>query len=451
MNPPMERAAHWSREWCFLAMGWMCVIFVGMHSSKAHAANEEGVFVSAHSVLLGGAARSVVSDGGATWLNPARLTEIDRLSVMANVNALRLSHQRIPNAIAVNGGERVDLGQTNVNILPGSMSLGKQLSDRFTLGLGVFVTRAQVGSESIQLSSHSPNESYDLVIGVNHRNQDYNAVVGLGWQATERSSYGISFVFRYGRQAYTLANWNHLRDNVQQEMVGRTLQQQLTRAGMGVIIGGAWKLRDDVTLTAVLQPPTLMIVDIEKSLGVQAEAGQAEDAWLDFEVNNINRLSADARPMGSARLHMGVAWDAEKVLVSGELEMRLEPEVSGRGYVPVWNGRFGLQGQLTDHLTLGGGVFTDLTQRLAVREFYDQNVQYFGASMGLRTTRVIHLEGGERARTIERSTVFGVRYMMGVGQFGGVTIDFNDAKSYVGTLRHLAHELSLYLGAEFLF
>lgn len=428
----------------------LTLLSVGL-ALPAHAANEDGVFVSNESVLLGGAARSVVSDGSAAWLNPARLTQIERVSVMGNLNALRLSHQRIPRALQVEGDGSLDLQETNVSILPGSMSLGTALNDRLVLGAGVFVTKSQVGNESLHLASTVGDQSNDLVIGVTNRDQDYNAVLALGWKANERSSYGLTLTFRYGRQAYTLANWSIVSNAVKEEISALTIQQQLTRAGLGLIIGGDWQLNDSVVLTAVVQTPMLMLVNSERSLIVDSYSQSGPDDQIRYSVDSIRTLSADARALGSLRMHVGVAWNPDPLLLTGELELRMEPQVSNGGYIAVWNARIGLQHEIKEGVTVGGGIFTDLTQRIPLSEFYDTNVQYLGASVGGRFTKVIRLAPEERTRTIERTTVIGARYMAGIGQFNGAILHLDGSDPTLRNIRYVEHELSLYLGAEFAF
>lgn len=421
--------------------------------ASALAANEEGVFVSNESVLLGGAARSVVADGSASWINPARLTQVDRVSVMGNVNALRLSHQRVPDAVRVHGANGLDLKTTNVSILPGSMSLAMSLSDRVTLGLGVFVTKSKVELESLHLESFTDAQRYELVIGVTNRNQDYNAVAALGWKASDRASYGVSLSFRYGRQAYTMANWTSFSNEFYERLSTVTMQQQLVRAGLGVILGANWQLRDDLVLTLVVQTPSLIIVNSENSLTAVGQSSRDPngEVTIEHEVTRVNRLSADARALGSLRIHLGAAWTSGPILVSAEVEQRMEPDVDKRGYVPIWNARIGVQSQIKEGVLVGGGLFTDLTQRVDLADFSDTNVQYFGASLGARFTKTIHLAPEERTRTIERSTVVGARYMAGMGQFQGATIRLDGAESESRAIRYVAHELSLYMGAEFAF
>lgn len=421
------------------------------HGGVAHAAGEERSFVSSDSVLLGGAARSVITDGGAAWLNPARLTQVERMSVMANINAFRLNHERIPSAVNIQGGAGIDLGQTNVSVLPGSMSLAGVVNDRLVIAAGVFVTKAEVHAESILVRLDIGNELAEMALSVDGRDQDYNAVLALGWRANARSSYGLSVVLQYGRETYNFARWNHYRSEALEELSGTTLLQQLTRAGLGVIVGGSWELGERFTLSAVIQPPTLMIVDSERSLMVDARAGQDAETWLSFESTPVRRLSADARPMGSMRMHLGGAVELDPLLLSGEVEVRVEPKVSGRGYEGVVNARLGMQGRVNPRVLIGGGVFTNLTQRPEVDEFYFKNLQQIGTSAGVRITRTIRLHAEERARTIERSTVFGARYMLGLGQFSGATIDYETRETHPRAVRYLAHELSLYLGAEFIF
>lgn len=426
-------------------------LFALAQSGVAHAAEEDRSFISSDSVLLGGASRSVTADGSAAWLNPARLTQVERLSVMANLNVARLSHERIPRAVNIAGGPGVDLGQTNVSVLPGSMSLAGAINDRWAIAAGVFVTKADVFSDRLLLRLDVGDDLAEMALSVDGRDQDYNAVVAVGWQATERSSYGISFVLQYGRENYNFARWNHYASEALEEISGTTLQQQLTRAGLGIIIGGSWVLGDRFTLSAVIQPPTLMIVNSERSLMVDARAGHDAESWLSFESTPVRRLSADARPMGSTRMHLGGALQLDSLLLSAEAEVRVEPRVSGRGYVGVANARLGMQGRIGTRVLLGGGVFTNLTQRPKVDEFYFRNLQQLGVSAGVRITRTIRLHAEERVRTIERSTVFGTRYMLGIGQFSGATIDYATREMHARTVRYFAHELSLYLGAEFLF
>lgn len=439
------RSVHWLISAAFF--------FVALGMGTALAANEEGAFVSNESVLLGGAARSVVRDGGAAWLNPARLTQIRRMSLNANINALRLYHERIPDALSIKGGDSTSISQTNIGMLPSSMSMGMALNHRLSLGLGVFVSKSMARADNIILETEVPPHTFQLVAAANQRSQDYNAVAALGWKATPRSNYGLSLILRYERQEVSTANWMIFQEPAGESVFITTQHQQLTRLGLGFIVGGSWETKRKLIVSAVVQTPMFMLVDVERGVLVTGSTTPGEDSRSEI-VHNIargDRLGADARAVGSIRAHIGVAWPQDNFTLSGELEFRMEPQVAEGGYETVYNARLGAQGYVRPRLQLGGGVFTDLTQKVELTELSQSNVQYVGTSFGLRWTKRIRLAEEERVRSIERSSVVGVRYLAGFGRYNGVQLDLASRETDAKNVPFAAHELSLYFGTEMAF
>lgn len=459
-HPTKPRAAHLAhptaavrgvRRALLLALT-LVTLSILARANEAFAANEEDAFVNNDSLLLGGAARTTIADGGAVWLNPSRLAQIQRRNVNANISAARFTSERIHDAITLDGGHAKTLHLQSLALLPSSISTAISIDDRLTLGFGMFVSRTAAASQNIVLEMEDDVRTFRHVTSLSTREQDYNLVSAIGWQATERSQYGASLIIRYSREVSSLAAWNLLDMANYQSTFATTRSLQLTRLGVGLMLGGTWQVRRNLAVSAVAQSPMLMLIDVENSTTVRNETViNGENSRSETIIERSNELKADARAMGSIRLHTGVAWTTGPRTLSAELELRLEPDVGSSGYEAVWNARLGLMRDLDKGWTVGGGIFSDVTQKLKLDNVYDNAAQYGGVSFGARNRRVIQLGDGERARTIKRSSFIGARYMIGVGRFTGANIHINEGTSTPRNVPYVAHELSIYIGASMAF
>lgn len=427
-------------------------LFALLIGRDAHAANEEDAFVTNDSILLGGAARTTVEDGGAAWLNPSRVAAIRRLSVGANISAARIHNERVFEAVTINGDEARTLHLKSLALLPASMSAGMSVSERVSLAFGMFVSRTAATSQSIVLEHEEEGLKFRHVTNYSNREQDYNIVAAVGWQAKESSQYGMSLIMRYGRQVFHAATWNLLDYEQRSENLVATRSEQLTRLGVGVLLGGTWQVRRTLAVSGVIQTPMLMLIDVENSTAVMNRTiVDGLNSETETTVERTNSLTADARATGTFRLHTGVAWSSGPRTLSGELELRFEPAIEGPGYESVWNARLGMTHDLNKGWTIGGGVFSDITQKVSENTVFGNTAQYGGVSFGARNRRFIELGQSERARTIERSSYIGARYLVGVGNFTGLNVDFNRGVNEPRRVPFVGHELSIYFGSSMAF
>ena len=403
-------------------------------------------------LMLGGAVRSTVSDGSAAWYNPAGLATIERRTLMANINAFTYRSQLIERGIGVEGGSGADIRVSNVNALPGSLAFGSSLSDRVSIGFGLFVTRADAISTGLTLAQQLDDVAYEFSATFDGRSQDYNAVLGIGFRPNDRSRYGATLVLRYARQARTTVLWNALQATGLDAVAGTSVQEQLTQSGIGLILGGQWDLSEIVTLSAVVATPILTVADTLRLLETNGSGFSVPgDGGTTLRVQQLRQLSSDGRFAGPTRMHLGLAVQPGPWTFAIDAEARIEPQINGPGVAPTWNLRAGLQVDVSDRVSVGGGFFTDRTQAYELRNFGDELLQFVGGSLGLRVSNFIRLDPDERAPQIVRSTILGVRYAGAAGSYGALTINLDDNDVRTTRTRNRVHDVSLYLGAEFAF
>lgn len=151
----------------------------------------------ARASLLGGAATSGLGDNATVYYNPAAMSFVDDPSLSITVNAYRVRHLKLENAL----GKGLDLKGTQLatapNLIAGIVQLGKK--KKFRLGYGVISRRNYTAkydylhNENYEISSATAGEE-TFVASYNyfHSISEYWGGFGVSYQLTEGFSVGFA-------------------------------------------------------------------------------------------------------------------------------------------------------------------------------------------------------------------------------------------------------------------
>lgn len=193
-------------------MRWLLTIsvFCLFFSSKAQDYHHWSEHFGARASLLGGAATSGLGDNATVYYNPAAMSFVKNPSLSITVNAYRVRHLKMRNAL----GSGIDLKGTQLstapNLIAGILSLGKKKKVR--LGYGVISRRnftakydyLHEGSYEISGATAGPEQfigAYNLF----HSLTEYWGGFGLSYQITEGFSVGFAHYGIYRDVKYSNA------------------------------------------------------------------------------------------------------------------------------------------------------------------------------------------------------------------------------------------------------
>jgi hypothetical protein len=208
------------------------------------------------------------------------------------------------------------------------------------------------------------------------------------------------------------------------------------RVGLGV----QWTPRADLSAGISLQTPTL--TGLRQISSSRVKASMAEGGSHEFGSTSENGLKSVWELSTPLSVRAGVAFtrDRAQILVDGTLTSSLTSEEAVLSRKWHGNARVGCLWRVSDQLSAGAGVFSDLN---ASKE---PSANYIGAAGGLRLSSDYQIEEGTRPLTF--ITTLGGRYAYGFGQIAGVSVSAEGetlTRVEQAVTAH-AHELAFNLG-----
>ena len=171
------------------------------------------------------------------------------------------------------------------------------------------------------------------------------------------------------------------------------------------------------------------------------------------EYTDPREVHEEVRPRHPMRVHLAVAKRFDWGQIG--LEAEVAPPVPAGASRLAYNVRLGARFHFSDTLLGGLGVFTDRSSDLAPSAFWAEQIDYYGASVGMELQTPLGLTPSEDrdSETITLASTFALRYAYGTGTVGGLklTADEVDADFAFVNAGVTVHDISLYVGASLRF
>jgi hypothetical protein len=431
-------------------------------AATAHAGNDDSVLIGDEAVLGGGAVTATVQTGAALWYNPAGLSRVQRDTVDVSGTAYSLRLYRVPGLLELFGGETVDGRVNEVVVIPTAVTYVRPFR-KARLALGIFVVDSENFTLRTQIEAFKPQLGLvnEWLLAIEARSQQYRIVLGAGWHPHERLSVGFSVQGVYLASSGSALFAGGFNDGTPSALspgfVSFATLFSETGIGVAASVGVQWEPVDHLWLGLTLQTPVLLFYSSVTESSTTGSAALAQGAGV-FDTSDTTNSGAGLEVVAPTRLRLGLAyeWSRVSVALDTDIQHRLRNEAYGVDREFVWNLRAGIQGRISDTMTLGAGFFTDRSPEKPARFLGDLDVDFYGFSLGLSYLSDRRLDKStEKHDRLTFGTTFGFRYATGKGEFGGATLsdtfaDFNDLVRE-GPRRATIHELALYVGSSFLF
>lgn len=415
----------------------------------ALAGNEEGVLIGNEAAISGGAVTAIVEDGSAGWYNPAGVAQVTRNQVDVSGSATQLRLASTPQLLQSASGRGVDGGYYELNGIPSSVTIARRLEPALVLSLGVFVPSLVGHTDRVRLSeTDALGNATEWQLVQQENTQSYYAGLTLGVIMAPNFRVGFTIYGLY-RQTTVVSQFFGGSDGLFINGVSSLLNRQ----SAGVEIGGGfqWEIIPGLHLGFAVRSPALQLGSLYRSTETHLSAGSG---GITFDPTDSSGLTPRAEVITPTRFRLGLAWRFDKgwLGVDGDLSHELILPEFGIDRPWVVNVRMGGRYNIDPNISLGGGLFTDLSSVRAVQRYGETSIDYYGFAFGVELRTPHALGPGEQAESLVFSQTFAFRYAYGQGSIGGLHFDTSrPQEEEVIATQTSVHELSIYLGSALYF
>lgn len=432
-------------------------------ASPASAGNADSALLGNQAALAGNAVTAVANDAGATWYNPAGLAFLEHGSVSLTATALGLRTYAMRSSLQVilpEGNRSFDLSHSEIAASPTSIVAVHKLSPALTAAGSLFLRAqgapqqvwAQIDSAANGVLSDGSTYTYAQRLAVQQKGYAIHAGPSVAMRLTPAINVGASLFLVYeGTRGFT-----EIFSDLSSDPNGafRTgLMSQFTRSSSMLaseaVLGAQWRISPEWQAGAVLRTPILLLAYAFHSDSLDAHT--VDGGWLlPVQTRNDGSKGWLLSSLAPPRLHLGIARLFGWGFVS--LEGNVSPTKPATDLLPgqqaVWNLRLGARRDLSDTLSVGGGVFTDRTPGRTIDRFAEGRIDYYGVTAGIELRKPFTLRGDSAQSTVVVASTFALRYELGTGSAGRVLLDaVSNTLSDTPAGPALVNELELYVGS----
>lgn len=393
----------------------------GLGPRVAHAGNDDAVLLGNQAMLTGGAVTAIVSDGASAWFNPAGLGHAQRNQLDVTGSAYGLNIYSTKSLLVLPDGSSADAKVTDWVLVPSVLSYTRELNEDTVVSFGLFVPRTN---------------DFELRTGVTNLSQTVGATVTT---ILNEYDYSLAIARRFGsklRIGATVAGIYLSRRDFTQVAAGTsgavdqpfyTGSDYTTEGdyGLRMTLGVQWEPATNWALGISVQSPIFTgWSDVGSTVAAGAAGPQA--GLSPFALSGQQGVIGVWDFTTPARLRAGVAYQlgATQLLLDADVSTPIElpqelPDATFFNRNWVANARVGALHAVRPGLTLGGGVFTDLSGREQFK------TQFAGAAFGVELES--QHTADEQKRELTFSTTLGVRYAYGWGEVRGVRLTSDGA------------------------
>jgi hypothetical protein len=427
----------------------------------ARAGNVDSFYFSDDAAMAAGAVTAQTRDSGAIWYNPAGLGGITDTRVNLSGSVLILRIRDIPGALntTVPGPltQSVDLDSHDFTSTPHALGIVRSLSDKVSVGLGVYVTSLDLRSSNSQVAFNGPpsaSGSYQQRIDTSLAGSHYNAGPAIGWQVVPNFRVGVALFGTYASlqayDQYVLSVTGTGTPPGLAFLLGMN-RQALTYLGLQGQAGLQWEPEPSVHLGLVVRSPEVTVTSTTEGTQVSLSGTNQNDPTA-----TTFSLAAPTSPLGTftvvqgVRVVVGIALDVTPHMwISAEGDYLSRVTTPGLEQADTFNARLGWRWQTSDSVVVGAGVFTDRSTALdAGSDLGQEKVDYYGATAGLTLlTPLALLSRPAGARPLVLTTTVAARYAYGWGSAAAVDVDLVGGTVGTHTVPVAYHEIVPYIGS----
>ena len=436
-------------RFCRLSLHFAFVTLVlAAGAPVARAGNEEGVLIGNEAAMSGGAVTANIDDGTAVWFNPAGLAHVTRTQLDASGSATQLRLAETPELLSSASGASADGGYYELNGIPSAVTGARQLEPGLVLAFGIFVPSLVAHTDRVRLddASSGPPTTFQLVQQENV--QQYYGGLSIAHAVSSDLRLGVTLFGLY-RQASTVSQFFGGRAGADGFVDGISALSSLQSAGIALAVGLQWRMAPGLELGIALRSPALQLGALRRSTFTQISAGRD---GIVFEPVDDMGLVPRVDIVTPTQLRVGLVYRLDRGWVGIDADVSHELDSPDLGIARRWlvNVRIGGRYEVDPGLSLGAGLFTDLSPVGRIQTYGETRIDFLGGSLGFELHTPHRMADGEQAPTIVFSQTFALRYALGIGTIGGLRFDTTrmagDEVSIQGT-RTTVHELALHVGS----
>lgn len=417
-------------------------------STTATAGNDYGVLFGSRAMLTGGAMSAVVSDGTGLRYNPAGLYPRGNASIQsasrANAfdvsgNAFGLRLHQANGYFRSTDGQQAAAEATEIISIPSATTFARNLSENFSLALGLFAPRVT----DLTIRSRLNTSSGDAwVATLSETYTELAGAIGAAYHQ-ERWSIGLAAELGFRSEFANASAAGGQQATGEHVLISSTASSKLLT--LGARLGAQFEPIDDWHFGMAISSPSMSLFRSERADSVASATVQGSSG---FQIQPVNAESSEVRLVAPAVLRIGAAYQRPRFAIAADIVV--DSEAPGRAY--SINAMLGGYARVSESLTLGGGVFTDRNADSAANNLTHAAIDYYGVvlsgSFESRYARRTELDVPEQS--IVFGTTVGIRYAYGSGNIEGALVPatFNAQPVALTQAAASSHEIMLVLSSS---
>jgi hypothetical protein len=424
-------------------------------SSPARAGNDDGVLLGNEAAMTGGAVNAIAADATGAWYNAAAVAGAERDSVDLSGSATVLRLADTPTLIrSALSGATGDGGYFELLGVPSAFALSRRLDCQWTASLGIWVPALTSHTDRVRLDDILTDYTARWQFVQQESSQSYYAGITLAVSVLPTLRFGVTLYGLYRSTSLTTQFFGGIVDTSGTTLIrGLSELSSLQSAGIELGAGLQWEPVPGLHLGLSVRSPGLQLGSLYRATRTEVFA---DGGMIAFDPTSSESLAPNVGLVTPTRIRLGVAYRFDRAWIGLDVDFQHQLEFPELGILRRWffNARIGGRYWVEENLSIGAGLFTDVSPSVAPRIFGQTQVDFFGGSVGLELHTPHRLGQGESADTIVFSQTFALRYAAGVGSIGGLSFDPSIPGANAASLSVTGttiHELSLHLGSALLF
>ncbi len=409
---------------------WVLAL-VSLSPAVAAASNPWLTPVGGEAAISGGAVAAHGRDTGMAYYNPAGLgantrTQFDMSTTMAVVRLRTISEAF---RIDLPGGRvrSAQLASTDPLVLATSTVYTRYLGRGVTVGAGHFSNNYDFYDFGGTLQDTTSDLDYSARVQFDGWNTRHHFGPTVGWQVIPRLRLGMSVFLTYEWRRDEGRIWALSGPPGQGEQNFITADFDLKRSTYAAeaIFGLQWEFARHFHLGLAIRTPRLVAYENARRHAITTEAVELSDGSREVAFRDLSAADAPRRgriaPM-QVVLALAYAFPRERGWVSVEADYNPSLRVPHNGVDlgHLFNVRAGAKIRLNNTIYTGFGLFTDHNAETRITRFPQNNINYYGGSLGAEIRRHFKLGRNERAKDLIFATDIAFRYAAGTGTSGAV-------------------------------
>lgn len=386
----------------------------------AFAGNLDTFMLGNDAAMMGGAVTATARGATAIWYNPAGLDGAKFQSVDVSFNAYAIRFGGSPDLTAdeSKGGSRQKLTNLDISPVPTALAYTRRFGS-WQVGAGLFVPNRSLSLPRTLVRVTDGNRVTSVVLDGNNRFSEYYAGISVGRALTPRFRIGVGFFGYYSNRIDTEAQYADSTTPTDRAFVfSHTTTDQL-RLGGQLVWGMQWSPADAWQLGVTFRSPLLSAYQSTQTVGLSGASAEGErESNVVFDEKKGGARTVH-RPM---RAHFGAGWkhDAWQLALDGSVQAPYSAERVDDSTDAVWNVRAGVLRTVSDKVSVGGGVFTDLSPYDPATAVRRGSIDYYGVTVALRLAELLEVrsENDPKERPLVFGSTFALSYAFGTGTLG---------------------------------